>query len=269
MAYCMIYHPKLKDLVDKMDEICIKYNPKDGSLGRFVQEHPDKRFIIWVEEPASFTADDLTKIVQIHSANPDIPIAIKISYKNAELAETLLTDSQEAGIPAFFDIVARDWDTLNGLIDLHVSDIYIGEDLGFDLVQVSSIAKSAGVKLRTFPNICQTSWKKTDPLKTFFIRPEDAEFYSKYIDCYEFFTTTQPIATLYRIYAIDKKWFGDLNELIIGFNSSLDSRGVLDTFAEKRVKCRKKCVQGRGCLMCERCAELAQTMNEHSLYFKH
>lgn len=266
MAYCMIYHPKLKNLIDVMDEICIKYNPKDKTLEKFMQEHPTKRFIIWVDP--EIAEDDLTKIIQICQANPDIQTAVKITY-NAETAEEIQSKVHEAGISAFFEIVARDWDTFNGLMALHVSDIYIGEDLGFDLIQVSKIARAAGVKLRTFPNVCQTSWKGTEPLKTFFIRPEDAEFYSQYIDCYEFFTTVQPIGTLYRIYAVDKKWFGDLNELIIGFDSSLDSRGLIDSFAEKRVSCRKRCQQGRGCLLCERYAELAQTMNEHSLYFKH
>lgn len=266
MRFCILYHPKLKSLAEKVDELCIRYNPKDTSLVEFMNRYPKKRFILWVDKLEKW---ELTKFVQIKEAVPEIDFTVKFAYGDG--AEAAFTQAKEAGIPAFFDLLVKDWDTLNGLLDMGVSDMYITENLGFELDLVAQKAHSRGAKLRTFPNICQSSWSGTDPLKTFFIRPEDAEVYSEYIDCYEFFVEKdkQNINVLYKVYAKDKKWFGDLQEIILGFNRPLDSRGLFGTFAEKRIKCGKKCMKGKsGCQLCDRYAELAQTMNEHALYFK-
>lgn len=266
MAYCILYHPKLKTLAEQVEELCIRYNPKDTSLVEFMKRYPKKRFILWIDKLAKW---DLTNFVQIKTAVPEIDFTVKFAYGDG--AEPLFKEAKEAGIPAFFDILVKDWDTFNGLLDLGVSDIYITENLGFELDLLAEKAHSRGVKLRTFPNICQSAWSGTRPLKTFFIRPEDAEFYSQYIDCYEFFVDDKQhnINVLYKVYTKDKKWFGDLQEIILGFNEPLDSRGLFGTFAEKRVKCGKKCEKGKsGCQLCERYAELANTMREHALYFK-
>ena len=53
-----------------------------------------------------------------------------------------------------------------GYISLGVSDIYIGEDLGFELDKVSKIAKEHNIQIRTFPNIVQTQWKYASSLKS-------------------------------------------------------------------------------------------------------
>ena len=62
----------------------------------------------------------------------------------------------------------------------------------------------------------------------------------------------------------DKKWFGDLQEIIIGLDSKIDSRYIIPRFAEKRIKCGKDCLKGGKCEMCKRILDLSEQLeNAH------
>ena len=81
----------------------------------------------------------------------------------------------------------------------------------------------------------------------------------------EFFGNSQQVSTLLKIYKEDKKWFGLLNEIIIGLRSDLDSRFIVPRFAEKRIKCGKECLKGGKCQMCERVVSLSKTLKDANL----
>ena len=53
--------------------------------------------------------------------------------------------------------------------------------------KIKAKKEEKGIHIRTFCNICQKSWQETNPLQTFFIRPEDISLYEGYIDTIEFF----------------------------------------------------------------------------------
>jgi len=57
------------------------------------------------------------------------------------------------------------------------------------------------IKVRVFPNICQSSFKETPSIKTFFIRPEDIKYYSTFVDVFELISNNAEIQnTLFKIY---------------------------------------------------------------------
>ena len=77
------------------------------------------------------------------------------------------------------------------------------------------------------------------------------------------------ISTYYKIYAIDKKWFGKLNEVIIDFNDNeIDSRFILPQFAARRLNCGKRCFKGRPCRTCNAIEELAALLESENLMIK-
>ena len=120
-------------------------------------------------------------------------------------------------LPHYYNEYISSWDRFVGFLSLNVSDIFITEELAFEIKNVSNLAKKHHKSLRAFCNICQSSWSDSLSLKTFFIRPEDLDLYTNYIDTFEFYITNkdyQKINTLYEIYTKDKKWFGLLNEII-------------------------------------------------------
>lgn len=74
---------------------------------------------------------------------------------------------------------------MQGLLKYHPTDMYICEELGFSLLKISKILHDNNVKVRVFPNICQSSFPETESIKTFFIRPEDIIFYAPFVDVFE------------------------------------------------------------------------------------
>lgn len=78
----------------------------------------------------------------------------------------------------------------------------------------------------------------------------------------------EQVAVLLKIYKEDKKWFGLLQELIIGFHTPLDSRFTHYNFAEKRVRCGKACQKGGKCQLCDRIVELSYILKDAKLIIK-
>ena len=54
-------------------------------------------------------------------------------------------------------------------------------------------------------------------------------------------------------------------EIIIGLNSSLDSRYIIPRFALNRIKCGKKCLKDSKCQICNRILDLSKNLKEAKL----
>ena len=191
-----------------------------------------------------------------------------IEYFGGEenLLYTINDEMRKSGIPYFYNTLATDLDTFTGLINSGASDVYIGGNLGFEIKDISRIAHQRGIKIRVYPNKCQTNWVGTPDIKTFFIRPEDVPSYEPYIDVMEIWAETlaekQNIDIYYKIYAMDKEWYGDLKEFLIGWNSNLDNRFIIPQFAEARLNCKKRCLKGHPCHVCERIIDISKKLKE-------
>lgn len=248
--------------MNTVEEIIIKLKHDHIKIAAFLREHSNQRIIIDCLDEI-----DVKEILQMKEANSDLNnYVILISLNEKECIAKL----KEAHIPFFTDYHCNSWSALHGLIKEGVSDIYITDGLGFELDKVSIICKKANVKIRAYCNVCQSDWRKTDTFQTFFIRPEDIDLYAHYVDVFEFFGDIKrvPADTLYEVYAKQKKWFGPLKEIILGFNSNLDSRYVSPNFATKRFRCGLSCLKGGSCAMCYHMEALAETLKNKEFYLK-
>ena len=128
-------------------------------------------------------------------------------------------------------------------------------------------AQEKNKKLRTFCNICQTSWQGTNSLRTFFIRPEDINLYNKYIDVVEFFNAEynkDSLNVLYDLYNNGKRWAGPLNEIIKGFKEDTDSYYLIPYFGQQRLNCNKRCNVST-CSFCTQVSSLADTLKQNQI----
>ena len=148
------------------------------------------------------------------------------------------------------------------------TDVYIVENLCFELDKISELVHSYNAAIRVYPNIAQSKWDDTPALKKFFIRPEDIDEYEKYIDTIEFYNVDKQIDIYYNIYKIKKQWFGKLNEIILDFNSEIDNKYIIPRFAEMRIKCGKNCFKGGHCRRCEVIEELSSSLEQSELVVK-
>ena len=264
MQYCIDYkdNSKYKDIAQE-----IKINFTYTILyPEFLKQHSHQRVIIdtsaehnGINDKSIQIFTELRSKYNLTNFTVLLPMA---DINNEQLMQTF----KNAEVSFFFIEIVKSWTHLNALIKKGVSDIYVAENLCFAIDKVAALAHKAGIKIRTFPNVAQKDLADYD-IYSFFIRPEDIHYYEKYIDVCEFFTETDKnnADIYYKIYAIDKKWFGDLQEIIIGLNQPLDSRYIIKQFAEARSKCEQKCFKGIPCNICEHVLDLMKTLKEKNL----
>ena len=271
MKFCVDYNGDFKYL-DKVDEITIKFKKKNYTIKTildFMLEHKNQRINISIEDPEYFLKHhQIVSFNAIKKEYPDLKFVFRLGDYKDDYVKEIYKMAADAGYPLFFSTQIKDWDTFIGYLNLNPTDIYLVEDMGFQLDKAADLAHKLGVSIRVFPNVAQSSWDGTPALKKFFIRPDDIEYYEPYVDVMEFYGRPDSISTYYKIYAIDHKWLGKLNEIILSFDSEIDNRGILPSFAERRIKCNKKCIKGSGCQVCEALEHLSDTLMEHDLTIK-
>lgn len=256
MKYCINFNKHINISQYQVDEYIVEYKSTEAYLLEFLEANQDKRIILYAKEEINlFLFNELCK---------KFPNLV-IKFENFD--RQLIDDIVEYGFPFFYNIHVNNWDLFLGLVSLGVTDIYVIEDLCFELDKIAEIAHKEGIQLRTFPDVAQSTWSYTSPLKKFFIRPEDVELYEPYIDIFEFYGDIKRVPTLLKVYQNDKKWFGRLNEIIIGLaDPDLDSRFIIPSFAEKRISCGKACVKGGKCRICDRIQDLSKTLEKANMY---
>lgn len=254
MKYAINYNPNSSfKYLDEVDEIIISFDKKDLTLESFLNKHIHQTVILSLDMDLAQEDIDLIKALYKKFSN----IKLKFSMWNFLAVESFI----EAEIPYFFKEQIDTLDRLyNVLSHYKPSDIYITKEMGFVLKRIRKLTE--GIQIRVYPNIAQSSTNNILDIYKFFIRPEDEDIYSNYVDVYEFIGTKDRNNVYYEIYVKDKEWFGDLNEIIIDFNSSLDNATILPSFALYRLDCGKQCILENKCYICKSIQQLADTLKE-------
>ena len=257
--FCLNYYPSQK-YIQEADELKIKYHPADRTLNDFLETYKDKSIIINVTD--SFEEIDAQLLKSLYEKYKNIRIILDFNNKEH------LARVESYKIPHFFVNPVTTIDQLNGLLKYKPTDMYICEELGFSLDKVSKLLHDNNIKVRVFPNICQSSFAETPSIKTFFIRPEDIPIYSTFVDIFELISDEKRQQVLFKIYK-QEKWFGKINGLIPSFKGDLDSRYLLDTFGMIRSKCGKRCMyKPESCSICDRFTKLAETFKENKIVIR-
>ena len=257
--FCLNYYPSQK-YIQEAEEFKIKYRPADRSLEDFLSVYIDKSIIIDVSE--SFEDMDAKLLKGLYDKYKNIKIIFNFNDKD------FLLRAIESQIPYFFTNPVTTIDQLYGLMKYNPTDMYICEELGFSLDKISKILHDNNIKVRVFPNICQSSFPETASIKTFFIRPEDVSFYSTFVDVFELVSDIERQQILFKIYK-QEKWAGKIQEIIPTFKDELDSRYILNTFGAIRSVCGKRCLYKPGsCGICDRFIEVADTFKDNKIVIR-
>ena len=262
--------------MEEVDEVIVPFVAEDIN---FIKSLTSKEqllngtVIIEIKDIYDFNNNNCIKIFIALKENYDASVKFKLKFDSYDPQyDELFNQLKKHNIPFFFATYARDWDVFNGLMDLGVSDVYIVEELGFSLGKLGPIAHAKNISIRCLANVAQSKWIKERSIKSFFIRPEDVFLYNGYVDVIEFFGENQvQYETLYKIYALNKKWFGPLYELIIGLESTVDSRSIVPIyFAKYRLNCGKRCNKGGTCSICDRFVDVAEhLLEDKGIIFKY
>lgn len=251
-----------------------KYLPQIDQFNIDYKENKSKKLLEFLDVYAQTQRVNIR--VENNVSKEDIELIEEI-YKLGKYQIALLFDDflptnigqqeiQKLTIPFYFGDPATTWEELHMFLDLGVSDIYISKQLGFDLERINKIVP-ANIQIRCYVNICQFTWDDGKRFKTFFIRPEDIDYYGAFIDVFEFWKSVDIQNVLYEIYFHDKEWNGNLREIIKGLRVDINNYYILGTeFARRRAQCRKKCIKSEHCELCDSVASLANTLEESKEY---
>lgn len=267
MKYSVNYSNKIN--LNDFDEIIIKYEDQNQELIDFLEEHQAQEIVLLVENVIQFIEEEHWRLINaIYEEHQNFSVCLHALHKFTEFSTEELRAVGELKMPWFTGKLVSTFDQLNYLLSIGASQVYIVEDLGFDLQRAKRVCSSRHAKIRVFPNVAQSSVHMTPALKKFFIRPEDLQLYSDVVDIVEFWGPTDRQAILRRIY--DKgRWPGDLNDLILDLNYSIDSHRILAQFGEVRKTCGRKCMKGSSCAICEKISDIAQKLKSAHIQVKH
>ena len=61
---------------------------------------------------------------------------------------------------------------------------------------------------------------------------------------------------------------GKLNEIISGFQSNIDNKHIIPQYTKRRIDCKRDCLKGGKCSMCETVESLARTLEQTPIIVK-
>ncbi len=259
------YNHDNEEWLSRFDELIIN-ECGDGTVFEFMKKFFQHRFVIKLDNIQQFLDNNtINSYVNFIKENPGARIKFCF-YHESEYSSQLTHMMIHSRIKFFYADYIRSWDVLKGYRSEGVSDVYIVEEMCFDLPAVRQVVGEK-VHIRVIPHIAQSAWYQTLAMKKFFIRPDDVDEYARYVDVLEFKNIQNPNAavTLAKIYQ-DKGWAGKLSEIISDFNLDIDNRNILPMFATFRIGCGRRCAKTNGgCDLCIQFANTAKAIEDKGL----
>lgn len=256
MKYAVAYNPSFRHL-NEVDEIIFpEWDKIKEDISIITNKvKPEQKVIInldWYGLEAEDAIPYLNKLKQEHSN-----LLVQIHSKQNDFIQIL----QDNEINFMFTNICANYESVYGAIEKGAEELYIAEDLGFDLEELQKIRIKYNVKFRVFPDVGQTDqdFKNAIPALTkFWIRPEDTELYENYVDVFEFYTRGDRLSVIYEIYS-KRQWKGEIGQLITDCDLKIDNTTIAPYFARHRLSCRRKCLVDKGyCNMCFQIENLAE-----------
>lgn len=245
MKFCIPYYSSFR-YFDVIDEIILQYSEHNENIVEFVISHYNENQRVIV---------DITSKLLESNINNMIPILKKLQqeHKNMVVKTNSKTykELREGALQYFFTDFCRTDDEVYAFIKQGVSDVYIVENLAFNLREMGEYCHKKHVNVRVIPNMAQYAKGQKEwipaPCK-FFIRPEDIDKYEPYVDVFEFVAPGDRLSVLFKIYK-SKQWLGDLDKLIIGLGEEFLNNGLIPNFGIERTKCKHRCMREQ-CFLC-------------------
>lgn len=163
----------------------------------------------------------------------------------------------EKDLPFYYGFPIFTYDELNSIAKLDPYYVIPGPPLFFNLPYLKSLKLS----LRIFPNINNlTNFPKIKYQTGTWVRPEDIDYYSQFVDSCEFVNVElEAERALFRIYKREKQFVGPISLIISGMDEcSADNDLINPEFTIIRTYCKQKCESGeRVCTICDNILKLA------------
>lgn len=250
MLFSVSYH---STHLEEAGEIKCPYNQLRWLLD-YMRKHKDTRYVV------IYPGDDLENLVKQIDILKDIVSNYTVECQSLAELKTLINE----GYSAYLKYHVCDWETVHQLIDFGVSDIYIDGPLGFQLKNVKKLC--GNVKIRISPTVSPNAALSGIQPNSFFIRPDDLQYYEKYIDIIDFKVTKQEKEdALFDIYKRGRFYY-NLKDILEGCQFSVLNPFIKPEFGQSRLNCNQRClIPGHSCHLCDTQIQLTNLVYN---YFK-
>lgn len=235
-----------REYLKKADEIRVLYKDRK-CIPDYAEEYPDKTILLVILPGQEYSFDEikeyniLTK-KQLLCCIPDLnPETIRFFH--------------EEKIPFYWGYAVTTPRDLNAIARLGPSYVKVDAPLFFD----AELLQRVGIPVRAVPNVAHYAYLPyTDGVNGIWIRPEDVELYEGIVGAMDFEDCDlKKEQALFRIYAEQHKWPGELDMLISNLGASPTNRMIPPDCAIARLTCRQRCESGSACRLCWRYFSLA------------
>ena len=237
MKFCLSSR-QTDEYLKQADEIRVQYRDYRQVYDLF-DKFPNATIILNCQE---FTDEKFVKALkEFVLLAPDRLILSLFSYEDLDTAK-------EFQVPYYIIHPIQTLDQLRAVRDLKVCYALLDNQIMHQLHE----AKIVGVPLRAIPNISHLDGiPRENGINGNWIRPEDLDAYSVYIDALEF--GSQPERreqALFRIYKKEHEFFGDLGKIVQDLNE-LGMNGYLNSeWTQRRMNCGMTCTTLKLCTFC-------------------
>ena len=256
---CLLYDGADSNYVSEAHQIKIIFHAESKNLEKFIEQYPDKTIYIEFKED-NFTEDNMRRLQGLKQFNNWIlQIPVSMILNKQKRVDNVRFDAIKdcCNKYMFLDLIGN-WEILQFIKTLNPCEVYITNMLGFCLEKVQRVIGN-DVGIRLVCNMAQSSWTDSENISKFFVRPEDTDVYEPFVSGFDFIGTPAIQDVCYKVYCRGY-WYGDLNELIIGFTDSVDNRRLPRQFGEYRLKCEKRCIRGSKCQLCNKMRHFSEQM---------
>lgn len=256
----------INDVASEFDILYYKSRNQVSDLLDFVRKYKDKRVNIRFPEGVDAgVAQDASEIGN--------DVAVRLDSTDLTIIPTL----QDEEVSYFCDVSLPAYNhvTLAAFLDLGVCDLYISDDLCYQMDDVWKLCDRHDVRLRCVLNrIPSTSFDKGTNVKSIVYRPNDLGVLSKWFDVFELDCGQDPKSydwakfdVLHRAWFERGDWHGDLMEINDDLRFSVHNDIMLPTLGDFRSGCGRRCDVRvtSNCRKCEQYYELGRTLFEKNI----
>ena len=191
-------------------------------------------------------------------------IYFKIPFKRK-----IIKNMRKHGLKFFFEpkSAPSSFCLLEEQLMLGVTDIYLCDDLCYNLEKVKKACEKYNVQIRLTLNFIPS--KRLDrginPRAPIFI-PESIDKLSKYVDIGEIETNSWvKIGTYYRIWFERKEWKENLRFIYPELEIDIPNESLIPNFLDFKMNCGYKCGYGSPCNKCEQFVKIAQDLRSKNI----
>lgn len=260
--------PDIDEIVGEFNMLYRKHSKIEDILA-FATKYPNHRLILKFEDRINYKVLETLKAVHTN-------VSVRLSQEDMNQIPTL----QKNGISYFLDITmpAYNYSTLDTLLKLKVSDVYIADDLWYDLRRVSKVCRRNNTRIRLIVNrIPCTSIDKGVNERSIFITPQTLKYYLRYVNVIEFDLGTsnsildslEKLRTMIKIWLKNNYWIGQLSTLNPEVKLPIPCPNYYPDVSYKS-SCRRHCcaIPDSSCKKCKEWLDFANILIEKNIIFK-